>query len=190
MKHADPDLPAFPASRLRLLGNRPARRRRLRRLLDDRGAADGMELRTGACGRLGGRTQAAAAVVEVLACGGRWDCDRFHHFTLDGMAENARHSRRAALYYPYVESKPGEARKLFWAWPIVRAWSSPTITRLHCRPWNGRSEGENADRSGRRQRLVAVAGCRKGIFDCTCLSPFSPSHVAGAHFRCPATRSA
>ena len=47
-------------------------------------------------------------IVEVLACGGRWDSDRFHRFTLDGMADNAGQlARRPVLYYPYVELKPG-----------------------------------------------------------------------------------
>ncbi len=52
-------------------------------------------------------------VVEVLACGGRWDSERFHRFTLDGMADNARQlAGRPVHYHPYVESKPGEARAL------------------------------------------------------------------------------
>ena len=55
-------------------------------------------------------------VVEVLACGGRWDSDRFHRFTLDGMADNARQlAGRSVFYFPYVESKSGEARELFRA---------------------------------------------------------------------------
>jgi len=56
------------------------------------------------------------AIIEILTCGGRWDTDRHHHFTLQGMADNA--SRLAAcpvLYYPYVEPRPGECRRLFAA---------------------------------------------------------------------------
>ncbi len=55
-------------------------------------------------------------VVEVLACGGRWDCDRFHRFTLEGMTDNARQlAGHAALYYPFMESQPGESGELFAA---------------------------------------------------------------------------
>jgi deoxyribodipyrimidine photo-lyase len=55
-------------------------------------------------------------IVEVLTCGGRWDCDRHHAFVLQGMADNARHTAAApTLYYPFVERKPGEAGKLFAA---------------------------------------------------------------------------
>jgi deoxyribodipyrimidine photo-lyase len=47
-------------------------------------------------------------VLEYLPCGRRWDCDRFHRFALDGMAENGRRLDEAgALYYPYVETTPG-----------------------------------------------------------------------------------
>ena len=62
------------------------------------------------------RLKRPLVVVEVLACGGRWDSDRFHRFTLDGMADNARQlAGRPVLYYPYVESKPGAARTLLRA---------------------------------------------------------------------------
>jgi deoxyribodipyrimidine photo-lyase len=55
-------------------------------------------------------------IIEVLACGGRWDSDRHHRFVLQGMKEHARQLADApALYYPYVESKPGECRRLFCA---------------------------------------------------------------------------
>jgi deoxyribodipyrimidine photo-lyase len=55
-------------------------------------------------------------VVEVLACGGRWDSDRFHRFTLDGMSDNADLlAGGTTLYYPYVEPKPGAARAFFRA---------------------------------------------------------------------------
>jgi deoxyribodipyrimidine photo-lyase len=62
------------------------------------------------------RLKRPLVVVEVLACGGRWDSDRFHRFTLDGMADNARElAGRPVLYYPYVESKPGAAGGLLRA---------------------------------------------------------------------------
>ena len=55
-------------------------------------------------------------IIEVLACGGRWDSDRHHRFVLQGMKENARQLADApALYYPYVEPQPGECRRLFAA---------------------------------------------------------------------------
>jgi deoxyribodipyrimidine photo-lyase len=28
------------------------------------------------------------AIIEVLGCGGRWDCDRHHCFVLQGMGDN------------------------------------------------------------------------------------------------------
>jgi len=56
------------------------------------------------------------AIIEVLACGGRWDCDRHHRFVLQGMSDHARQLADApVLYYPYVEPKPGECRRLFRA---------------------------------------------------------------------------
>ncbi len=55
-------------------------------------------------------------IIEVLACGGRWDSDRHHGFVLQGMVDIARRMKKCpALYYPYVESKPGECRSLFGA---------------------------------------------------------------------------
>lgn len=55
-------------------------------------------------------------VVEVLGCGNRWDSDRHHQFVLEGMAYNARQlANRPATYYPFVESKPGDAHKLLAA---------------------------------------------------------------------------
>ena len=55
-------------------------------------------------------------IIEVLTCGGRWDSDRHHSFVLQGMAGNARHFANApALYYPYVEPRPGNCRRLFAA---------------------------------------------------------------------------
>ena len=56
------------------------------------------------------------AIIEVLACGGRWDSDRHHRFVLQGMCHQARQLADApAFYYPYVEPKPGECRGLFGA---------------------------------------------------------------------------
>lgn len=53
-------------------------------------------------------------IVEALACGGRWDSDRHHSFVLQGMMNNAQQLENApALYYPFVESQPGECRLLF-----------------------------------------------------------------------------
>lgn len=55
-------------------------------------------------------------IIEVLACGGRWDSDRHHRFVLQGMCDHARELAGApALYYPYVEPKPGECQGLFGA---------------------------------------------------------------------------
>ncbi|NLX95301.1 MAG: deoxyribodipyrimidine photolyase [Rhodopirellula sp.] len=55
-------------------------------------------------------------IVEILACGGRWDSERHHSFVLQGMRENAQQLADApVLYYPYVEPQPGECRKLFAA---------------------------------------------------------------------------
>jgi deoxyribodipyrimidine photo-lyase len=55
-------------------------------------------------------------VVEVLECGGRWDSDRRHRFVVQGMRDNAaRFARSPATYHPYVEPRPGEARRLFRA---------------------------------------------------------------------------
>lgn len=55
-------------------------------------------------------------IVEVLACGGRWDSDRLHRFVLQGMADNARELADAPVqYYPYVERQPGAACELFAA---------------------------------------------------------------------------
>lgn len=55
-------------------------------------------------------------VVEVLGCGNRWDSDRHHRFVLAGMAYNARQlENRPAVYYPFVESTPGDAQKFLAA---------------------------------------------------------------------------
>jgi deoxyribodipyrimidine photo-lyase len=55
-------------------------------------------------------------VVEALGCGGRRASDRHHRFVLDGMAQNAADlADKPALYYPFVEQKPGEAAGLLRA---------------------------------------------------------------------------
>jgi len=55
-------------------------------------------------------------IIEVLPCGGPWDCDRHHRFVLQGMRDNKRQAAGLpALYYPYVECKPGECGELFRA---------------------------------------------------------------------------
>ena len=82
-------------------------------------------------------------IFEVLACGSRWDSDRHHRFVVQGMQENAAALAPApAIYYPYVETKPGEARKLLDAacdhacllvtddYPIAR----PAVTAADAQP--------------------------------------------------------
>lgn len=55
-------------------------------------------------------------IFEPLRCGYQWACDRFHHFVIQGMADNSRRLQRAkATYYPYLERKPGEGRGLLAA---------------------------------------------------------------------------
>lgn len=55
-------------------------------------------------------------VFEPLRCGYQWACDRFHHFAIQGMADNAhRLARSASTYYPYLERKAGEGRGLLAA---------------------------------------------------------------------------
>jgi len=55
-------------------------------------------------------------VFEPLRSGYRWACDRFHHFIIQGMSDNARRIEpTAATYYPYLERKPGEGRGLLGA---------------------------------------------------------------------------
>lgn len=63
-----------------------------------------------------GELKRPLVIVEVLACGGRWDCDRHHRFVVQGMQENAAQLAKApALYYPYVEARPGERHRLWEA---------------------------------------------------------------------------
>jgi len=52
-------------------------------------------------------------VLEALRCGYDWASDRFHHFILRGMADNAQRFRvSTVLYYPYVEPSAGAGRGL------------------------------------------------------------------------------
>jgi deoxyribodipyrimidine photo-lyase len=114
--HIDPAAP-FPKYRVRVARNLPARgdgafvvywmvaaRRAVWNFALQRAADWATELKR------------PLVILEVLACGGRWDSDRFHHFTFDGMADNARQlAERPVLYYPYVEGRPGDAQELFRA---------------------------------------------------------------------------
>lgn len=55
-------------------------------------------------------------VLEPLRAGYEWACDRFHAFVIDGMRDNAVALEAAgALYYPYVEPKPGDGQGLLEA---------------------------------------------------------------------------
>ena len=55
-------------------------------------------------------------VLEALRIGYPWASDRFHRFVLDGMADNERAlAGRGALYYPYVEPRPGAGSGLLQA---------------------------------------------------------------------------
>jgi len=53
------------------------------------------------------------AVLETLPGGVRWASDRHHAFVLAGMAEHAEElAARDVSYYPYVETRKGEALRL------------------------------------------------------------------------------
>ncbi|MCA9582867.1 MAG: deoxyribodipyrimidine photolyase [Myxococcales bacterium] len=52
-------------------------------------------------------------VLEALRVGYPFASDRFHHFVLDGMADNRRaFAKHPVTYYPYVETRPGEGKGL------------------------------------------------------------------------------
>jgi deoxyribodipyrimidine photo-lyase len=52
-------------------------------------------------------------VLETLRCDYRWASDRFHHFVIQGMADNARRlAKKPVLYYPYVETRQGAEEDL------------------------------------------------------------------------------
>ena len=55
-------------------------------------------------------------VLEALRAGYKWASDRFHTFIMQGMADNASALDRSdALYYPYVEPRPGAGQGLLAA---------------------------------------------------------------------------
>ncbi len=52
-------------------------------------------------------------VFEALRAGYRWASDRFHHFVIQGMADNQRRlDSKPVLYYPYLEPKPDAGKGL------------------------------------------------------------------------------
>ena len=52
-------------------------------------------------------------IYEGLQCDYPWSCDRFHHFLMEGMHENATDLRNGGFnYHPYLESEPGEGKGL------------------------------------------------------------------------------
>jgi deoxyribodipyrimidine photo-lyase len=55
-------------------------------------------------------------VFEALRCGYGWACDRFHHFIMQGMKDNARaFSGQGVFYYPYLEPFPDADKGLLAA---------------------------------------------------------------------------
>ena len=52
-------------------------------------------------------------VFEPLRSGYPWASDRFHHFVIQGMAENAKRlSRKSVSYFPYIEPEHGMGKGL------------------------------------------------------------------------------
>ena len=52
-------------------------------------------------------------VLEAIRCNGKWMCDRFHRFLLDGMLDNAAAIQKTkATYCGYVETRDNEAKGL------------------------------------------------------------------------------
>ena len=129
-------------------------------------------------------------IIEVLACGGRWDSDRHHRFVLQGMSDNARQLADApALYYPYVEPQPGECRRLFAA--ALRSGLRGRDRRLSdctARGENGGRGGACPRREDRRQRTAASAGSGSGVSDGLCVSAIPSTHLARAPARCAQVR--
>lgn len=109
--------PACPASRIRVLVDRPARRKgshvvywciAQRRTRFHFGLQRAVELAE-EFGR-------PLVVFEPLRVGYPWASDRLHTFVLEGMAQNARDVEGSgALYLPYVEPEPGAGKGLLAA---------------------------------------------------------------------------
>lgn len=60
-----------------------------------------------------GHLQKPLLIFEPIGCRARWNNDRIHAFVLDGMRDNRRDcDERNVAYLPYVEPKPGAARKV------------------------------------------------------------------------------
>jgi len=52
-------------------------------------------------------------VLEAIRANYRWSSERFHRFLIDGMIDNfTDFSRSNAMYYPYIETRPGQASGL------------------------------------------------------------------------------
>ena len=57
--------------------------------------------------------QKPLVVLEALRSDYRWASDRFHHFVIQGMADNSAHFRnKPVFYYPYLEPEPGRGAGL------------------------------------------------------------------------------
>jgi len=55
-------------------------------------------------------------IYEGLNCDYPWASDRFHHFIMEGMAENLRYAREHDLnYYSYLEDQPGAGKGLLYS---------------------------------------------------------------------------
>jgi deoxyribodipyrimidine photo-lyase len=53
-------------------------------------------------------------IFEALSCAYRWASPRFHEFVIEGMRENRLAFQGTSIvYWPYVESSPGQGQKLF-----------------------------------------------------------------------------
>ena len=57
--------------------------------------------------------QKPLVVLEALRSDYRWASDRFHHFVIQGMADNSAHFRnKPVFYYPYLEPEPSRGAGL------------------------------------------------------------------------------
>ena len=55
-------------------------------------------------------------VYEGLNCDYPWASDRFHHFLMEGMAENLEYARQHDInYYSYLEDEPGAGKGLLYS---------------------------------------------------------------------------